>query len=371
MKCWFASVLASMVGISLLAAGCAPAAPPPAPTAAAAKAATAPAKVPEPTAAPAAPTKAAAQPTAMPAPKVDYPAKGKPITFIVSWPPGGTTDVQARALAAALERDLEIQMPVVNKDGASGQVGTTEIVTSKPDGYTMGMTNLPTSMMTYLLPERKAVYGRKDLQQVANQVSDAEGLLVKADSPFKSIKDVVDAAKANPGKVTLATMGIGSDTHLAVLLLQKAAGVKFNIVHFNGASPALTALMGGHVDVASSTVSNSAPHVKSGAGRQLVVMDDVKSRYMPDVPTAKSQGYDVSYMSSRGVSMPAGTPKEIVNIMSSAIKRVTEGDEKLKKMLEDAFLGVRYMDAAEYTAFWDKFEAETKALVESLEFKVQ
>jgi tripartite-type tricarboxylate transporter receptor subunit TctC len=294
-----------------------------------------------------------------------FPEKGKTITFIVNQPAGGPTDVAFRVLAPAMEKELGVPVTVVNKPGATGQVGTTELVRTKPDGYTIGNTNLPSTLNNYLDPDRKAVFGRKDLQQVANQVVDPEALVVRAESPIKSVKDLVAAAKANPGGLKVGTSGLLSDNHMAAMLFQKAAGIQFAFVHFDGGAPATNALLGGHLDLGTLTGGTPSAHFRSGAVRYLAIMEREPAPLFPGVPTLESQGYKVYFASSRGISVRAGTPPEIVEILANAVKRAMES-EAVKSRMEMAGLVQRYMGPAEYTKYWDDLEAEAKPLLEEM-----
>ena len=302
---------------------------------------------------------------AAPAQKVEFPEKGRTINFIINQPAGGPTDLAFRALATVMEKDLGVSIVIVNRPGATGQVGTTELVRSKPDGYTIGNTNLPSTINNYLEPDRKAVFGRKDLQQVANQVVDPETLNVRADSPFKTLKDLVDAAKANPEGVRLATSGQLGNDHMAAMLFQKTAGIRFRFIHFDGGAPTINALLGGHVDVVSSTAGTPTAHFRSGAIRYLGIMEKEPSPLFPGVPTYESQGYKLYFASSRGISVRAGTPKEVVEILAGAVKRAMES-EVVKSRMETLGLVQRYMGPDEYTKYWDEFEAQTKPLLEEL-----
>jgi len=296
---------------------------------------------------------------------VNFPEKGKTITFIVNQPAGGPSDLASRVLATVMEKDLGVPVTIVNKPGATGQVGTTELVRSKPDGYTICTTNLPSTLNNYLEPDRKAVFGRKDLQQVANQVVDPETLMVKADSPIKSVQDLVAAAKANPDGLKLGTSGLLGNNHLAAMLFQRAAGIKFRFVHFDGGAPAMNALLGGHLDAADLTAGTPTAHFRSGAIRYLAIMEREPAPLFPGVPTLESQGYKVYFASSRGISVRAGTPPEVVQILASAVKRAMENDG-VKKKMEELGLVQRYMGPAEYTKYWDDLEAQTKPLLEEL-----
>ena len=294
-----------------------------------------------------------------------FPEKGRTITFIVNQPAGGPSDLASRVLAAAMEKELGVPISVVNKPGATGQIGTTELVRSKPDGYTMGTTNLPSTLNNYLEPDRKAVFGRKDLQQVACQVVDPETLMVKADSPIKSVKDLVAAAKAKPGALKVGTSGQLGNNHLALMLFERAAGVKLAYVHFDGGAPAANALLGGHLDAADLTAGTPSAHWKTGAIRYLAIMEKEPAPLFPGVPTLESQGYKVYFASTRGISVRAGTPPEVVEILAGAVKRSMENDE-VKKKMESLGLVQRYMGPAEFSRYWDELEAQTKPLLEEL-----
>ncbi|HEX2924045.1 MAG TPA: tripartite tricarboxylate transporter substrate binding protein, partial [Chloroflexota bacterium] len=226
----------------------------------------------------------------------------------------------------------------------------------------VGMTNLPSSITPYLDPSRGAAYGRKDLLPVANHVWDPETVGVAANSPYKTLKDLVDAAKAKPGEIKAAITGLQSDNHLALLLFQKEAGIKFSVVTMEGTAQANPALLGGHVDVLFQSSGGFAPLVQSGQARLLGMMDKQESKFYPGVKTFEAQGYKVNYASSRGISVPTGTPKEIVNILTNATKRAMESEEMKKKMDEGFFLQ-RYMSPEEYATYWDQFEAQTKELM--------
>ncbi len=351
------SLLASLALIAVLAAlalsGCGQAAPATAPTVspAAAKSADAP------TAAP------AAQPTAAPAAKkVDFPVKDKTVTMIVSTSAGGSTDLQARLNAAGMEKALGVPVQVVNKGAAAHQEGVTALVQAKPDGYTLVTSNLPSVPLTYLNPDRKAVYGRKDLVQVAMVASDPEAIAVGKSSPYKTLQELIAAAKAKPGELKIATSGLGNDTHLALMLFEQVTGTKFSAVHFNGSAPAVTALLGGHVDLAVQTVGSMGPSIKSGEARLLGVMDSDKSSFAPDAPTMASLGVDVKLASDRGYSVPAGTPKDVVAVLEQAIKKSYD-DPAFVKGMGDSMIGVRWMGSDQFSSYWDQYEAKIKPLV--------
>lgn len=296
------------------------------------------------------------------APKIQFPEKGKTISVIVAFPPGGSTDVQARLTAPYLEKELGVPVQVVNKGGAGGQLGTTDLVQSKPDGYSITETANVTIMTTYLDASRGATYSGKDFQHAALQAEVPLGLAVNADGPYKTLKEFIDAAKANPGKVTVSVGGVLSDAHLGAIALQRAAGVKLSPVQFDGTGPALTALLGGHVDGNVGTAAALLPQIKGGKIKLLGLMEKERVKLYPDLPTLREQGYDTVIPGPRGWSLPAGTPKEIVNTWSNAIKKAMD-DPELKKKMEEGGMPPRYLGPEEFTTYLNDLEAQLKPLV--------
>lgn len=360
-----AFVMVSAFVVGTLVAGCTQAAPAPTPTRAPAvptkaaeptKPAAASTKAPEPTKAP------AAQPTAAPAKKVDYPEKGKAITLIVPYAPGGGADIGARVLAPLMEKQLGTSIQVLNRAGAASQLGLTETAKAKPDGYTIGFVGLPTAITTYLEPERKAVFTRTDFQPIGFQYLVPVVVVVQSASPYRTYQDVVDAAKARPGQLKAATSGLLGVNHLALLLAEKAAGVKFAAVHFDGGSPSVTALLGGHVDLTFASEPSAAKFVQSGELRAVAIMDEVESRFSPGVKIMAAQGYKASMHTGGLFAVPNGTPREIVEILAAAMKKAVLTDEHTKRM-EDLGQTVRYMDPAQSMAYWVEIEEQVKPLM--------
>jgi tripartite-type tricarboxylate transporter receptor subunit TctC len=292
----------------------------------------------------------------------DYPVKGRAISIIVPFTPGGANDVAARVQAPVLEKELGVPVMVVNKPGASTQIGMTQLVQAKPDGHTLGLLTLPGAMLAYLDPSRKAIYSRKDFTVVAMQSWDPNSLSVKTDSPHKSLRDLVEAAKANPEKVKVGTSGLLSTDHMVLLMLQKAAGVKFSIVHFDGGTQSITALLGGHLDAVVTTASTFLPQLKSGNVRMLGITDREENKFFPGIKTFDAQGYKVQYGASRGIAVRSETPKEVLDILGPAVKKATD-DADVRKRMNEMALTLRYMDEKQAGAFWDELEAQTKPLL--------
>jgi tripartite-type tricarboxylate transporter receptor subunit TctC len=291
-----------------------------------------------------------------------YPEKGKTITMIVPWAAGGSLDLSARLLAADLEKILGVPFMVVNKPGASGQVGATQIALAKPDGYTFGVTSIPSTSTIYLDPDRKAVFSRKDLAPVARHVSDPIAIAIRADSKYQTVKDLIADLKANPERVKSGSPGILSAMHLGILLFQKATDTRFAQVQFDGSAQVAAALVGGHVDVMFDVIANNASNLKAGKVRLLGIMDKAPNRQYSDVKTLEAQGFKIYMGTSRAYSAPKGTPKEIIETLSAAIKKATEGEQH-RKRLEDMALTVAYQDAAEFGAYWDDLDAQIQPLI--------
>lgn len=294
-----------------------------------------------------------------------FPARGKPITITVPYAAGGVTDTGARLMAAALEKELSTSVQVVNKAGAASQLGLTDLVRSAPDGYTLSYVVLPTVTTHYLVPGREAIYTRKNFQPIAMHHYVPQTISVRSDSPYKTLKDFVEAARANPETIKISDSGLMAVPHTAVLMLQRAAGVRFASVHFTGGAPSVTALLGGHVDALAGATADALPHKASGAFRVLGLAAEQPDKSMPEVPTMKSQGYDVIAASWTGIVAPAGTPQNVVDILTVAIKKVIESPEHQKKLQELALTPL-YLDPASYSKLWGDTEVRMKPLLENL-----
>jgi tripartite-type tricarboxylate transporter receptor subunit TctC len=293
----------------------------------------------------------------------EFPSRA--VELMVAFPAGGSTDVGARIVAAIAEKQLGQPMIVVNKGGAGGQVGWTDMARRKPDGYFIGYINLPATNTVILDPERKAIFGPDAFVPIINQVLDPGIVWVRADSPYKSLKDLVEAAKKSPNTIRTATTGILSDDHLAILMLEEAApGAIFRIVHLEGGAAQLKEVMGGNVDVAFDNVGSIAPRVRSGELRALAVLDPERSKFVPDVPTSKELGYPtVISNSTRGIAGPKGIPAPVVAKLADVLKKAMEDPDHIAK-LEAAGLGVKIMVGAEYERYYKEAHEKAKKYVE-------
>jgi len=296
----------------------------------------------------------------------EFPVKGKVITQIVPFGAGGGADITARALQPALEKALGVSMPIINKPGGGGQVGFTDFVkTAKPDGYTIVWALLPGTPASYLDPKRQAKFTRKDFKLVANVALDPVSILVKADSPYKSLKDLVAAAKANPGKVRATSAGVMVTSHIAVIQVELATGAKFANLFYEQQGEQRAALLGGHADVEFNPVSETAADIRSGQLRGLALCDGQPSKYVQAVPTAISQGVKCTVASARGIAVPAGTPDKVVAVLAGAVSKVL-ADPETQKQLDKLGLATRYMAGKDYEAYWAESEKAVQAALKAI-----
>ena len=289
----------------------------------------------------------------------------RPIQLMVAFPPGGSTDIGARIVASIAEKILGKPMVVINRGGAGGQVGWTEMARQKPDGYYIGYINLPATNTVVLDPERKANFGVDAFVPIINQVLDPGIIWVRGDSPYKTLKDLVDAAKKSPNTIRAATTGILSDDHLAILMLEEAApGAIFRIVHLAGGADQLKEVLGGNVYCAFDNVGSIAPRARTGELRVLAVMDHQRSKFLPDVPTMKELGYPTVISSStRGIAAPKGLPPAVLKTLEAALKKAMEDPEHIQK-LESAGLAVKIMVGEEYARYYADTHNQAKKYTE-------
>jgi len=279
---------------------------------------------------------------------------GETMEMIVGYSAGGTTDTMARELAAELEKKLDVQIQVVNQDGAGGQQAYTDLANAEPDGLTIGTINYPTILSTMIDKSKGATYKLDDFQLLANHVNDPRITVVQPDSDYKNADDLVEYAKENPGKLRGATSGLAGGGHFSMLKLEEATGADFSPVHFDtGQEDAKAAFLGGHVDVYFASVGDALEIIESGDGRPVGLMDEERSDLLPDVPTFKEQGIDVQEAGMRGYSLPAGVPEERLKILSDALEEIITSPEH-KKALAKLSLVPAYMDPEEYAAWLDE-----------------
>jgi tripartite-type tricarboxylate transporter receptor subunit TctC len=302
---------------------------------------------------------------AAPAAPAQEPYPTRPITIVVPFPPGGQADLNARPIAAALEKVLKNPVGVVNRAGAAGAVGMASVANARPDGYTLllGLSSISIIPEADKLFERKPAYTMDQLAPIALLSADPTVLVVPADRPWKSVKDLVEEAKRRPGQVSFSSSGVYGTLHMAMEMLQHAADVKLKHIPYNGAGPALTAILGGQVDALASGPAVVIPHVKSGKLRPLACWGDRRVASLPDVPTFKELGYkDVEFYIWAGLFAPAGTPEPVMQRLRQAVGQAVE-DPDYKAAMAKIETPIAYMDAPEFKRFWDK---DAKMLAEAI-----
>lgn len=287
----------------------------------------------------------------------------KPVTLIVPWNAGGSTDIYFRALAEAAGKELGQPVVVENKAGGAGTLGpVTMALTAKPDGYTLAQ--IPVTVMRLPLMRQHNWDALRDFTYVIHLTGYTFGVTTKADSKFKTWKDVVEYAKANPGKITYATTGHGGSLHLGMEQIASRAGIKMTMVPFKGGTETNAAVLGGHVDLqADSTVWR--PLVDAGQLRLLNVWTEKRNPNWPDVPTLQELGYPFVFDSPFGIAGPKGIDPAIVEKLHQAFKKAM-ADPKAREAAKKYDFAERYMDPATYTKFVREVVESERAALDKL-----
>ncbi|MCR5084029.1 MAG: tripartite tricarboxylate transporter substrate binding protein [Succinivibrionaceae bacterium] len=265
------------------------------------------------------------------------------VSVIVAYKAGSGTDTGARVLASAAEKNVGKTLIINNLPGADGKIGWTELVQSKPDGQTLGFINLPTFTTLAVTPGSK--FKVEDVIPVCNHLTETSVVVVKADSPYKTIKDLVTAAKEK-GDLRCSTNGVKASNHTAAQLLAQSAGFKYKAIPYGGTADQLLALRQDEVQFSCAKVADVAQLIKGDKPelRVLAVYSTERLKNLPDVPTLGESGYyDKWYGSARGLVLPKGTPQEIVDFYVAAFKKTME-DPAVKTAHENAGLELDFMD---------------------------
>ena len=286
----------------------------------------------------------------------------KPIRLICPWPAGGSTDVVMRSLAESAAKTLGGQMIVDNKPGASGMLGPNELVNARPDGYTLSQLTIGVLRLPHM--QKMQFDPMKDFTYIVCLTGYTFGIVVKADSPIKSVRDLVNFAKANPEKFTYGSTGYGTTPHLAVEEFASKAGIKLTHVPFKGNADNMQAVLGGHV-MAASDATGWGPHVETGTLRLLASYGSKRTKRWPNVPTLTELGYDTVSDSPFGIGAPSGMDPALTLRLHDAFKKTLE-DPGVLATLEKYDQSVIYMNTADYTKFARDNFAKEKAVIERL-----
>ena len=280
---------------------------------------------------------------------------GRPITMIVPFPPGGVADLTGRPTAAAMEKALKQPIAVVNRSGAGGAVGMAAAANAKPDGYTvlMALSSISIIPEADKLFNRKPAYTMDQLVPVALISADPTILVVHPSLPVKSVKELVALAKAKPGQLSFSSSGIYGTLHMAMEMFAYAAKVKFKHLPTPGAGPAITLLLGGHVEMMASGPAAVIAHVRAGKMRPLAGWGAKRVAALPDLPTFRELGYkDVEFYIWAGLYAPRGTPEVAMKALREAARKGVE-DPDFKATMAKLETPVNYLDAPEFQKFWD------------------
>jgi len=287
--------------------------------------------------------------------QAQYPQR--PIQLIVPWGAGGGTDATARIIGSLLEKDLKQPVNVVNRTGGSGVVGHDAIAKATPDGYTIGLITVEITMMHHV---GLTALTYKDYTPIGLVNADPAAINVRADSPYKSVKDLLAAIKANPGKMKASGTGQGGIWHLAIAGLLKDQGIDPNALPWvpsNGAAPGMQDMIAGGVDVVPCSLPEARPMIDAGKARALVIMDPNPPALYPSVPTLQKElGTKWAIAAWRVIAAPKGIPPDVQKTLASALKKVYDSKEYKEFMASRGF-GVVWADPALTAALmaeWDK-----------------
>ena len=287
----------------------------------------------------------------------------KPITMVVAYSPGGGTDLIARAIAPYLEKYLGggARIVIVNRAGAGGEIGFAAIANAAPDGYTIGFVNTP-PLITVPIERTSQFGGPQRFELLGNVIDDPCNFAVHADSPFRTLKDLADYARANPGKVTVGSTGIGSDDHLVMLMFERAAGVKMTHVPFKGSSDTRTALLSKSITVAAINIGESLQAIAGGAPmRNIGQFAPKRANLAPDLATAREQGFDIELSSLRGMAAPKGLPAEIRDRLVKAVAAAA-ADPEFQAQAVKFFAPLRFLSPAEFERVIKEAEVDFRKL---------
>jgi tripartite-type tricarboxylate transporter receptor subunit TctC len=293
-----------------------------------------------------------------------YPSR--PVTLIVPFPAGGTTDIGLRALAAVTEKHLGQSIVIENRTGASGALGPMQMAAnSAPDGYTIAQ--IPVTVFRYPAMRKTTFDPARDLSYIISLSGYTFGVVVKNDAPWKTFSELLAHAKANPGTMSYGTPGAGTTLHLTMEEIAKAQGIKWTHVPFRGTADGTNALLGGHIQVIADA-SGWAPLVNAGQLRLLVIWTENRSKNWPQVPTLKEAGVAMVSNSPFGLAGPKGMDPKVVKTLHDAFKKGLEDPSyaaTLSKLDQEPF----YLNTADYRAYVERLIPQQKQLIEELGLK--
>jgi len=269
------------------------------------------------------------------------------LTMIVAFAAGGGTDLAARTIARFMEKDLGQPVVVMNRPGAGGEIGFTELARARPDGLTIGFINTP--HIVTLPIERRTRFRLEDFSLIGNIVDDPGGIWVRADSDIRDFAALLAAARARPETIGYGTTGVGSDDHLAMLALERKSGARFLHVPFGGSAQVKQNLMSRSIPVGVMNVAEGVIEMRQGVLRPLAQMGATRWAPLSNVPTLRELGFDVVEGSMRGMAAPAGLPPQVHARLALSVRRTVE-DSDFQASATQQSLPLRFLGAADYLA---------------------
>jgi tripartite-type tricarboxylate transporter receptor subunit TctC len=293
----------------------------------------------------------------------EYPEKE--ITLIVPWAAGGGTDLVSRVLADVMKKDLGKPVIVVNKPGGGGLMGFKQIAAANPDGYTVGIVTPSMILQKYTA---SSYLDWRELAPIAIHNNDPAAFTVKIDSPWKTLQEAMDFAKANPLKMKIGNSGTGAIWHVVAALLGNKLGIQFTHVPYGGGGPAAVAAAGGHVEATTVSPAEVGMLVKGGKLRILAITDDKRDPQFPDVPTFKEAGVDFTFGTWRCLAAPKATPKEIIAKLERATRKAVHDPQFVDFMTKNGF-GQMYLGPAESAEVMAENERSFEKVIPGLGLK--
>lgn len=275
----------------------------------------------------------------------------KPIELVVGFAAGGGTDITARTVAQYLTTKTGARVVVINKAGASGEIGLGYVAKAKPDGYTLGMTNMPGLVTLPIERLGKGQFNAGDFTYIANMVRDPSAFSVLASSKYKNLNDLIADAKARPSEITYGSTGVGTDDHLAMVLFQRLTGAQFNHIPYNGAGPLRTAVLGDQVVIGGMNLGEVMPFREKV--RILAQASPERAKLAPDVPNFREQGVNLVFNSERGIVAPKGLPDDVKAKLTTALREIAQ-DPEFQKQMSNQFTEMDYLEGNAWKARLDK-----------------
>lgn len=293
----------------------------------------------------------------------NYP--NRPIEVVVPFGAGGGTDALARVFADAARKHISQPLTIVNKPGASGAIGFSEVINDRSEGYKLGLITVELA----ILPNLGVVkFQSDDLVPIVRLNADPSAITVRADAPWNTVEEFLEATRKAKGDLKVGNAGNGSIWHLAAVALEQKANVRFNHIPFQGGGPAVLSLLGGHLDAVTVSPGEVTSYVAAGKLKTLAVMADRRVKGFEKVPTLKERGIDLSIGTWRGLAAPKGTPHEVIAILSAAATK-TANEPAVREALDKMNLGYSFADGPTFKADIARETQYFKQLASQLNFK--